>query len=460
MLHVLMFLLASCLALAQSPPISDEVCVAEKDSRPEVVAAAVAASSPVSIRQARAAMLRGESVSPVPFEDWSRWLPVTPATKQTLELRTAIVLDPSDRRRGWLAVEAAAPLAVRAIGLDLTVLIDLSATMHTLPIARFPVLQDEAVGPGCCDPINRLALARSALHDLVDLAPPNTTMTIVPFVHDRGEIRVHRVDAAEHREDLHHAVDGLVPWSFAAQDETLALIDQLAYANRDICTDRRVLIVTDDRMRLSLDRGRITDAIAGWGQLGVETWGLSVGLLDGDASELTERTEQGGGVLLRADTKSEAFNALRGAVRTGGTVARDAAVRVTPGAGILAWRRAGGASMGLEPDLWVLPDAIPGGFGQSVLYELTLDPGRGPPSVTVDASAGSPIPGDWRWSDRQRPQALPLSRAPTFLRQQVLAFLLTAQLAGGPPRLELVSALSRADGPERELAAWSAILAK
>jgi hypothetical protein len=453
-----MLLLAAGFALAETPPISDELCVAEPDSRPDVVAAAVASSSPASIRQARAALLRREPVSPVPFEDWSAWLPVTPAAKQTLELRTAIVLDPSDRRRGWLAVEAAAPLALRQTPLDLTVLVDLSGSMLTLPVVHFPVLQDEVVGPGCCDPITRLDLARSALHELVDLAPPRTTMTLVPFVRDRGEIRLHRVEVADSREELHHAIDGLVPWSFAAQDEALALVDRLAFANRDICSDRRVLIVTDDRVRLHEDEQQITDAIAGWGQLGVETWALSVGLFDGDTSQLARRTEQGGGVLLRADTQSEAFHALKGAVRTGGTVARDAAVRVTPGQGILAWRRAGGASMALNPDLWVLPNAIPGGFGQAVLYELTLDPGRGPPSVTVDASAGSPVPGDWRWSDRQRPQALPLSRAPAFLRQQVLAFLLSAQLAGGAPRTELVTALSRADGPERELAAWSAIL--
>jgi hypothetical protein len=409
---------------------------------------------------ARAAMLRHYPVSSVPFDDWSAWLPVAPATKQTLELRTAILLDPSDRRRGWLAVEAAAPLAERMTALDLTVLVDLSESMLTLPIVKFPVLQDEAVGPACCDPITRLDLARSALHELVDLAPEQTTITLVPFVRDRGEIRVHRMGVAQHRDDLHHAIDGLVAWSFAAQDTTLALVDRLATANRDLCADRRVLIVTDDRVRLHLDSEEITEAIQSWGQLGLETWALSVGLLDGDASQLELRTEQGGGVLLRADTRSEAFQALRGAVRTGGTVARDAAVRVTPGPGILAWRRAGGASMALEPDLWVLPDAIPGGFGQSVLYELTLDPGRGPPSVTVEASAGSPIPGDWRWSDRQRPQALAVSRAPQFLRQQVLASLLSAQLAGGPPRTELVSSLARADGPERELAAWSAMLAE
>jgi hypothetical protein len=94
------------------------------------------------------------------------------------------------------------------------------------------------------------------------------------------------------------------------------------------------------------------------------------------------------------------------------------------------------------------------------LYELTLDPSRGPPSVTGEASAGSPNPGDWKWSDRQRPQVTPLSKAPPFLRSHVLASVLSAQLAGAPPRADLFAALARDDGPERELAAWSAILAE
>ena len=455
-----MLLLAAGVAFGANPPISDELCVADSDDTSDLVAATIASSSPESIRTARAALLRRDPVSTVPYDDWSAWLPVAPATKQTLELRTAIVLDPADRRHGWLAVEAAAPLGQRMTALDLTVLVDLSESMLTLPLVKFPVLQDEPVGTACCDPITRLDLARAALHELVDLAPAHTTVTFVPFVRDRGEIRVQRVEVDRHREELHHAIDGLVPWSFAAQDETLALVDRIAGSNRDVCADRRVLIVTDDRVRLHLDPEEITKAIVDWGNFGVETWALSVGLLDGDARQLALRTEQGGGVLLRADTRSEAFQALRGAVRTGGTVARDPAVRVTPGPGILAWRRAGGASMATEADLWVLPDTIPGGFAQSVLYELTLDPGRGPPSVTVEGSAGSPVPGEWRWSDRQRPQALPVSKAPQFLRQQVLASLLSSQLAGGAPRTELVTALSREDGPERELAAWSAILAE
>ncbi len=440
-------------AVAATP--AEDVCVVEPGAEARAVGATIAAMSPPSIRTARAALIAGQPVPSVPYEDWAAWLPISAAANPaSFELRTAIVIDPADRRRGWLAVEAAAPLAERLTPLHLTLLVDLSPSMFTVPMVGFPVLQDEMPVAGCCDPISRLDLAKAVLHDLVDLVPVQTEVTLVLFVRDQAEVRLQRRAVASAPEVIHHAIDRIVPWSFVPQDDTIALVDAVATPDRDPCTDHRIFIVTDDRARLSADRGKVVAAIERWSDLGVEFWALSLGLLDGDVDPLEDSTRRGRGVLLRADTLSEARRALRGALGTFGTVARSAAVRVVPGDGILAWRRTGGAPLPLEPDLWTMPELIPGAYGQAALYELTLDPARGRPVVTVEASAGSALPDEWRWSERQRPTPVPIDRAPGYLRRPLLAALLSAQLAGGKARPDLVKVLVQEDGVEKELAAW------
>jgi hypothetical protein len=411
--------------------------------------------SPPNIRAARADLIAGRPVGPVPYEDWSAWLPITPAHEgASLELRTAVTIDPADRRRGWLAVEMAAPLAERLTPLRLTLLVDLSPSMLTVPMTGFPVLQDELPVPGCCDPISRLDLAKATLHDLVELVPRETEVSLVLFVRDQAEVRLLRQAVDGTSDVIHHAIDGIVPWSFVARDDTIETVEAVATTDRDLCTDHRIFLLTDDRARLDLDPSRVDEALERWSDLGVEVWGVSLGLLDGNADALADSVRRGRGALLRADTLSEARRALHGALRTFGAVARSAAVRVVPGNGILAWRRAGGAPLPLQPDLWTLPEVILGGFGQAALYELTLDPARGRPVVTVEASAGSPLPGEWVWSDRQRPTPVAMADAPGFLRRPLLASLLASQLAGGRARPDLVKALVQEDGVEKEIAAW------
>jgi hypothetical protein len=444
-------------AVAASP--AEDVCVAEPGAEARAVQALIASMTPASVRAARAALVTNRPAPLVPFEDWAAWLPIAPAANgASPELRTAMVVDPADRRRGWLAVELAAPLAERLTPLHLTLLVDLSPSMLTVPMVGFPVLQDEMPVAGCCDAISRLDLAKAVLHELVDLLPPASELSLVVFVRDQAEVRIARRAVAADPDAFHHAIDGIVPWSFAPRGDTIDIVEAAALEDRDPCTDHRIFLVTDDRARISMDVQRTDDAIARWSELGVELWAVSVGVLDGDVSQLAASAARGKGVLLRADTLSEGRRALIGALRTAGTVARSPAVRVVPGSGLLAWRRVGGPPTPLDADLWTLPEQLPGGFGQAALYELTLDPARGRPVVVVEASAGSAIPGDWVWSDRQRPAPAPLADAPGFLRRPLLASLLSAQLAGGKARPDLVRTLVMEDGAEKELAAWMAEL--
>ncbi|MEQ1501449.1 MAG: hypothetical protein ABMB14_04420, partial [Myxococcota bacterium] len=217
--------------------------------------------------------------------------------------------------------------------------------------------------------------------------------------------------------------------------------------------------------RLDGEPDRAADVIAGWRSRGIGLWTLSLGTLGAAAPRVASLTAGADGVLITADTLSEAVEPL-GAMRATGAAVRDAAVEVSFGPGVTGWQRVG-ASPGAGPsDRWVLPSPLDAGWRTVALYELTIDPTVSGPLATVDWRGSSPVPGDWTVGGAVgdaivvSPTPLPAADAP--LRHRVFAVALARAVASpaaiGPAREASELVHPGEVGPASELVGWLGLL--
>jgi len=450
-----MWILALALAAHAAP--TEEVCVAISRDMPSGLAVA---APPPAVADFRVQLADGKQPGPVTIADLVRAIPPDSARRR-IQVQAAAAPHPVDPNKALVAVQAAAPPGGVA-PLKLTLLIDTSGSMYSVTSRELPPLQDE--GPAdTYRPVNRLAMAKRALHDLVDRLPARATVAVVSFELNQG-VTLLSPTSTDRMDRIHAAIDR------AGEEKGLGNILALTAAASvqyfDLCADNRVLLVTDDNAALDPDPLTVQKAVAAWRGAGVELWTMSLGLLGRPAPLVSQITALGGGVHLRADTLTEATDQLSASLRANGAAARDVAVVVQPNsARVASWRRIGSDGAHSGPHSWGIPKTVDSGWRRAELYELTLVPGStGGPLATLTWSAGSPSPGEWARSDEVAVSLTPLADAPPFLRNRAVAVGFGAKVSGEWRRTweavaQWAGSVASEQGPGRELAAWAHLMA-
>jgi hypothetical protein len=312
-------------AVPLPPPPSDTICVASRPVGAPAAAVAVASADP-SIALVRAALRDDRPAPAVQPAALVRYLPPAP-TKNKLEVRAAAALDPSHPGEGWLAVEAVTALGRSGTPLHLTVMLDTSDSMHSVPSAAYPPLHDEAPG-GAYRNVSRLDIARTALLQLTERLPSRADVSLVVFDRDQAEVLL-RPTPAGAAEEIRFAL-GRASQQVARQGSRspLETTYTLASLTFDPCADNRILLVTDENTYMARDPAQVDQTVRRWAERGLELWTLSVGQLGARPALVESLTQAGRGVLVYADTVSEAVEPLGAALRATGTAVRSPGVTI------------------------------------------------------------------------------------------------------------------------------------
>lgn len=439
-----------------TPPPSDTICVAARPVGAPVAAVAAAGADP-SLAAVRRALHQGTPVPPVDPAALVRYIPPAPLRGSAkIEVRAAAAVDPSDPTRGWLAVEALTPLGKSGVPLHLTILLDTSDSMHGVPFTVVPPLLDEAPD-GTYRNVPRLETARAALLELTRRLPSRADVSIVVFDQNKAETLLPRPAPATSVDDLRFAL-GRASQEVARKGvrSPLEAVYTVASASYDPCADNRILLVTDDNDRMDLDRTVVTRTVKGWADRGLELWTLSVGQLGARTESVETLTAAGHGILLYADTVSEAVEPLSAALRATGTAVREPTVGISLTGATLTPLTGGGAT-------WTLPAALDAGWRRVELYQLTLDPAATGTIGAVRLTASSPAPGEWTVDTTVPVELRPLAESDPIVRTRVFAWQVGRAMAGaaGWDQVRALGTLAvREDGPARELQAWAAALGR
>ncbi len=466
-------------------PISETVCVSVPSPVGQIKAAAEA-TVPRDVALTRGTIVREVPLRPLGVDQALQYLPPATTTDK-FAVRASAAVDPGDPTRGFVAVEAAAPIGRSDIPLRITLLLDVSESMESVPMRVLPALQDE-VPPD--DKTSRLDLAKAVIDELVVRMPARGELALVAFQANEARVLL-QPTPAERRERIREAVARARPGDAYGSRTPLETVYDLAGTSFDPCADHRVLLITDDNAHLHGKEKKTFSTVAEWAAKGLELWTLSVGLLGEDSPQLDALTEAGGGVHVYADTRSEAVEPLVAALRSAGAVVREPSIEVGFGPRVTSWRRVGtegGPSTG--PDTWALPVTLEGGWREARLYEVTLappppeptpdptapapasappapaDPAAEPapptppePWATVTWAVGSPVPGDWTRGEVVPVAPVALVDAQPFLRGRVYAIRVAEATSAPSPDWAALDALGkelvREPGGARELHAWA-----
>jgi hypothetical protein len=426
------------------------VCVAARPVGAPARAAQGASADP-RLAAVRFALHEKQPVPAVPGAALVRYLAPAPP-RGRFEVRAAAAVDPADPTHGWLAVEAGTPLGRSGTPLHLTILLDASDSMHGVPITAIPPLLDQAPG-GAYRNVSRIEIARAALLQLAERLPSRADVSLVVFDRDRAEVLLRPTPATSLR-DIEFALNR------ASQDlarkgarSPLETTYTLASSSYDPCADNRILLVTDDNDQMDRNRETALRTVTAWADRGLELWTLSVGQLGRPAVSVTALTDAGRGVLVYADTVSEAVEPLGVALRASGAAVRAPSVRLDV-AGELTPLTGAGAS-------WALPDTLAAGWRGVELYRVSIpDPAAASLGV-VHVSADAPADGEWTVRTDVVIPLAPLADADPIVRGRVFAWAVGEALAGRGAwaDVQALGAIAvREDGPARELQAWAARL--
>lgn len=468
-------------------PISEEICVSIPAPSGQI-AAATAAEAPRDIARTRATIVQQTALRPLSDEAALDY--VTPApTNERFEVRASAARDPDDPTHGWMSVEAVAPVGKADIPLRITLLLDVSSSMESVPTRTLPPLQD-VIDPQ--ERVNRLDLAKAVIDELVRRMPPRGEVALVAFEESRARVLLQPTSILD-RDRIREAVSRANPGDASGARSPLETVYDLAGASFDPCADHRVLLITDDNAYLGGKEKKAHEMVEAWAERGLELWTLSIGLLGQDSESLDALTRAGGGVHLYADAKSEAVEPLVAALRASGAVVRDPAVKVEFGDDVVSWRRVGSSDAPSHgADTWTFGSTLEGGYRETRLYELTLKPPPPPPPpppaaapvpgapetpppppppappppapwASVTWSAGSPVPGDWTRGERVEVPGGSLVDAAPSLRARIYALDVAGATRDPAADWAALDALGqelvREPGPALELHAWAHDLA-
>lgn len=428
---------------------SEEVCVTARSSAAALdIATATRVNS--TIARVRTALI-DKTPLPNTFDPAMLVRYVSPApTREALDVRTAGALDPADPHHGWVVVEAVSALGRSDVPLHLTVVIDVSLSMLSAPMSALSALQDTPPRP-----VSRLALAREVIAQMAERMPARTEISLVAFSRGKADIVLPPTQAT----DVTTIVRGLRRVDEDAPRlghlPPLQLAYDMASAMSDGCADRRVLIITDDQARFEIDPAVAASQVAGWAEHGIELWTLSLGMKGIASPSIDALTSAGRGVVIYADTVSEALEPLTAALRATGTIGRDPSLTISFSPAITSFRRMDG-SEGVGTETWSMPERIDAGFRRVELYEVRLADGAA--TAQTSWSLHSPVPGEWQKQNTATASLANMVDAEPLVRERVLAWTVGRALAVPTTDWQSLAAwaapLTPAEGPALEIRSW------
>jgi len=311
--------------------------------------------------------------------------PLVPPAEPTLVQRSPAGVEATAMahplRPGWSLVRVEASVGPRENALEqhVTIAVDTSTSMASASFRGLPILLDEPPPErGAYRTVNRLVLAREALHELVDtLDNPEMTVAFVAF-HAANASEILPPTPATDKAALHAAIERIREENVGEGEvfETMYTTASKAFA---ACADDRLLVLSDDTPRIQGDPEEVYGAVRTMAEQGLRlhTFALATKV---DLTPIAKLTVAGGGELHAVDTIAEARAAFGQALRTIGSTLGEPSVTVSFDG---AWRTMGpeGPVDGSGTDSWSLPSPLPSDWTAVKVYEAA-----GPATVTFRAT--------------------------------------------------------------------------
>ena len=379
---------------------SAEICVEyERPNRhaAQVGQAGRGLAAPEAVARARDYLARNR-VPRGEFEvaDFLGWLPdhdVHPMGEaMAVHLESARHPDDPSRALVRVAVTTDVLQVQDPLPVHLLVLVNVASTMRSVPTRNYPLLGDQLPELGSDDfyfkRVDRLALTRSILHELVDELPADTVVALAAF--NRGAAIALKPTSVRKIGEIQAAVDTLTPGLVADGERGLDFMVGMVEEMRSFCGDTHVVVISDGPTGLGGDPEEALARLAGQASHGVTLHTLipAVGLRR--VPQLERLAWVGYGSHNYVDTLGDGVEALRHELSDGRTAVRDVAVDVRFDDSVVA------SAQRLGDDRPWLESSLPHDAGREILYEVQLRDGHlGENWVQASWKAGSPIPGEW-----------------------------------------------------------------
>jgi hypothetical protein len=291
--------------------------------------------------------------------------------------------------------------------------------------------------------VNRVNLAKEALHELVDqLEGESRTVAVVAF-REGTAVELAPPTPVSDKATLHDAIDRIDAKS-VGEDELFETLFRTAAKAFTACADDRILMLTDDNPRFQGDPADVREGLSAWAGQGLRLQTFAVAATN-DLTPITRLTVAGGGTLRRADTVGELQAGFVEALRPTSAVITEASVEVVfPG----VWARPGGAAEG-KVHRWDVDPVWPSQFVHAEVYEVK---GKGPVKVNLSVNPLL-IDGGPRTASLASAAPVAWTDAPMALRHDGAFVLAEAALRGTADRAAVEQALEEGVqevGPGRE----------
>lgn len=277
----------------------------------------------------------------------------------------------------------------------LVALVNVGHTMRSVPTRAYPMLQDALPDSldqaGWYPKVDRLALARAAVAELVGELPPRSVIALASF--DRGanvSLQPTRVDKVE---KVDEAIAALRP-GLEGSDRGIEVVDQLMARMRSFCGETRVVVFSDGPTGLGGDPEEALARVAKEASRGVtySTFAVATGMRR--VPQLEQLAWVGYGKHHYVHTLGDAMSAFRTDLAEPGWIARDVQLDVqfaTDTVSAVTPLGEAGAS-------WRF-DGLGRGVQHTGVYEVVLADGVDAEElVEVRWRASSPVEGEWTTS--------------------------------------------------------------
>ncbi len=327
-------------------------------------------------------------------------------------------------KEGWslVRVSVATPPTEATVEQHITIAVDTTDSMYSATLHGVPLLQDEPPPErGSYRSVNRVSLAREALHELVDrLEGADRTVAIVAF-REGTAVELAPPTPVADKQALHDAIDRIDAKN-VGDEELFATLFRTAAKAFTACADDRILMLTDDNPRFQGDPADVREGLSAWASQGLRLNTFAVAATN-ELTPITRLTVAGGGDLRRADTIGELLAGFVEALRPTSAVITDGSVEVVlPG----TWNRLGKVEDG-QVHRWDLPASWPSEMVRTELYEVK---GKGPVKVNISVDPVL-LGGGPRQATLASAAPVPWSQAAAAMRHEAAFLFVDQALRGG-----------------------------